>query len=478
MWAVIRKMTHPVEITREDMNPTRRTRAAACSGRRADVLELLRIMPDEASVLINGAQETVMVVNREGIVVYANPSVGRFLDVPLREILGRPVSPLLVCINTQSCLIQQFPLHDARGVVLGRVVVLRPPLPAAEAAGMADADGMAGRLLRALTRLDPHRQSFAELMPDILKMICRETGWPIGHVFVPSPDDAEVLVSAGIWYMGDRRFEEFERVTGGIRLRAGEGLPGRAMELQRPVWMTDVNLDAAFVRAALTSELGVHAGLAFPVYQRRQLLAVLEFFDTRAIRPDTALLATLEGVARQIGLLLEHRRQRTELDELAYTDALTGAGNRRRFDDALNTAYALAHKDMPCTVCMFDMDRFKSINDRFGHAEGDRVLAETAQLVRRRLRGQDVLARIGGEEFAVVMFGTSLRDARKVAEILRRGIRSNIRLHEFGAAVTASFGLAQTDVARDADGAAVLKRADAALYRAKRSGRNKVVVST
>ncbi len=433
------------------------------------------IMSKQASTLIENAHEAVLVVDRNGVVVYTNPSIGRFLETPPQDVLGHPASTLLSGLSARVCSVQQFPLHAESGDVLGRLVVLRPRVPEGETVRTDDADRLAGRLLRALTRLDPQQQEFAELMPAVLAVICRETGWPIGHVFVPGPDDPELLVSAGIWHVGDVRFAEFRRVTRGIRFRAGEGLPGRAMEQQRPVWMTDVNLDAAFVRATLTSALGLRAGLAFPVYLRRRLVAVLEFFDTRAIRPDAALIATIEDVARQIGFLLEHRRQRTELDELAYTDALTGTGNRRRFDDALDTAHALARKGMPCAVCVFDMDRFKSINDRFGHAEGDRVLVETVRLVRRRLRGQDVLARIGGEEFAVVMFGTSLPDARRVAEQLRRGIHSHVRLHE-GEPVTASFGLVQVDPERDATGAAALGRADEALYRAKRSGRNMVAI--
>lgn len=430
-----------------------------------------------ALVLIERAQEAVLVVDGDGVVVYANPSTGHFLGMPSQNMPGRPASTILAGLNARACSVQQFPLHAEDGVLLGRLLVLRPRTSTGKTARETEADRLTGRLLRALTRLDPQQQGFAELMPAILTIVCRETGWPIGHVFVPDPADPEQLVSADIWHLGDRRFAEFRRVTRGIRFRAGEGLPGRALEQQRPVWMTDVNLDAAFVRAALTSGLGVRAGLAFPVYLRRRLVAVLEFFDTRAIRPDAALLAALGDVARQIGLLLEHRLQRTELDELAYTDALTGAGNRRRFDDTLETLHALARKGIPCTVCVFDMDRFKSINDRFGHAEGDRVLVETVRLVRRRLRGQDVLARIGGEEFAVAMFGTVLSDARRVAELLRRGIRSRVRLHN-NETVTASFGLAQVDPGRDASGAAALGRADEALYRAKHSGRNRVIVST
>lgn len=435
------------------------------------------IMSQPVNSLIDNAREAVLVVDGEGVVVYANPSVGRFLDASPQEMLGRQARGLLAGLNAQACSVQQFPLHAEGGAMLGRLLILRPRSPTGEATREVEADGLVGRLLRALTRLDPKHQEFAELMPAILAIVCRETGWPIGHVFVPDPADPELLVSAGIWHLADARFAEFRRVTRGVRFRAGEGLPGRALEQQRPVWMTNVNLDSAFLRAALTSELGVRAGLALPVYLRRRLVAVLEFFDTHAIRPNAALLAALEDVVRYIGLLLEHRRQRTDLDELAYTDALTGAGNRRRFDDVLDTLHALAHKGIPCTVCVFDMDRFKSINDRFGHAEGDRVLVETVRLVRRRLRGQDVLARIGGEEFAVAMFGTVLRDARKVVELLRRDIHAGIRLRTDGT-VTASFGLAQVDPARDASAAAALGRADEALYRAKHSGRNRVFVST
>jgi len=448
----------------------RRAPAAGATGR-------VRRLPGAAGELVAGAREAVLIVDRDDIVVYANPATRRLLGRPLREVVGRPAASLMALANARSCSVLQFSLHDAEGGARGRMVLLRSRL-ATEATGAAvDADGLAGRLLRDLTRLDLRERAFTDLMQDILGIVCRETGWPVGHVFVPSTEDAGQLVCAGIWHLSDGHFEDFQRISRGMRFRAGEGLPGRAVEQQRPVWMTDVNLDAAFIRAASTAALGIRSGIAAPIYVRRQLVAVLEFFDTRCLQPNRELIAAIEDVTRQIGLLLEHRRQRTELDEFAYTDALTGTGNRRRFDQAMETAYGLAHRGVACAVCLFDMDRFKSINDRFGHAEGDRVLAEAARLARQRLRARDVLARIGGEEFAVVMFDVTLANAHQVAEALRTAIATGIALPDAGQAVTASFGVAGIDAARDADPLAALRRADAALYAAKHDGRNRVTVA-
>lgn len=447
-----------------------RTRAAGGLGR-------INAMSDEAGDLIENAREAVLIVGRDGIVVYANAATQRLLQKSLREVIGRPASPLMAQANARSCSVLQFSLHDTEGGASGRLVLLRPRLTATAAGTYADADGLTGRLLRDLTRLELRERSFVDLMQDVLGVICRETGWPVGHVFVPSTEDAGQLACAGIWHLSDAHFEDFREASRGMRFRAGEGLPGRAMELQRPVWMTDVNLDAAFIRAESTTELGIRSGLAAPIYVRRQLVAVIEFFDTQRMQPDRALISSIEDVARHIGLLLEHRRQGTELAEFAYTDALTGVGNRRRFDDALETAHVLARKGMSCAVCLFDMDRFKSINDRFGHAEGDRVLVEAARLARLRLRARDILARIGGEEFAVVMFDITLTNALQVAEVLRAAIETGIVLPESDLTATASFGVAGLDPGPDADSRATLKRADAALYAAKRDGRNRVAVA-
>lgn len=449
-------------------------------------------MSNEINGWFEDAREGVVIVDREGFVAYANPAAERLVGRSRGEIVGRhalaflspePYARLRSAdgvgeITAGQYSLQQFPLHGVDGRIIARMVILRPRnATKSRARSVAESRDLAARLMQRLMLIDLHHQEFPDLLRAVLQVVCGETGWPVGHVFVPSTDDPTVLVSAGVWYLRDAYFKGFEAITRDLRLRAGEGLPGRAMELQRPVWMTDVNLDAAFVRAALTSELGVHAGFAFPIYAHGRLVAVLEFFDRQAIQPDPAFLATIESLSRQVGMLFDNQRQRQDLDQLVYTDALTGIGNRRRFNEAIETAYGLSRQGKACAVCLFDMDKFKSINDRFGHAEGDRVLTEAARLARLRLRAHDVLARIGGEEFAVVMFDIALAHAGQVAEALRTAIESGIALPDVSQTVTASFGVAEIDTARDADGLAALKRADTALYAAKRDGRNRVMVS-
>jgi len=174
-------------------------------------------------------------------------------------------------------------------------------------------------------------------------------------------------------------------------------------------------------------------------------------------------------------LLLNHltllQQRYGEARLLAYADFLTGLPNRRCGEILL--AQELQHAG-PLTVVLFDLDHFKDVNDRYGHDVGDMVLREAARLTARRVRGHHQVVRWGGEEFLLIM---PLTDAR-TAEHLAERIRADIAGHRFVGAggLTASFGIA---VQRPGDTAErLVKRADAALYRAKQLGRNRVKMPT
>lgn len=163
--------------------------------------------------------------------------------------------------------------------------------------------------------------------------------------------------------------------------------------------------------------------------------------------------------------------------QAAFIDPVTGLFNRRHLDGALETAAGAARlRGTPLTVLMLDIDAFKPVNDRFGHACGDRALRAIGAWLSANVRSIDLVARYGGDEIVVVMPETNLATARHVAERLRRLIGANpipgLPLGETGR-LTVSIGVAALD-ARDADGAALLARADMALYAAKRAGRNRV----
>jgi two-component system cell cycle response regulator len=163
--------------------------------------------------------------------------------------------------------------------------------------------------------------------------------------------------------------------------------------------------------------------------------------------------------------------------EMAITDALTGLYNRRYMESHVGTLVEQATtRGKPLTVLILDIDYFKAINDGFGHDAGDDVLREFALRIRKAIRGIDLACRYGGEEFVVVMPETDMAVATMVAERLRRRIASEAFSIQQGARtieVTISIGLAA--LGRDDTAATVLKRADQALYRAKRDGRNRVV---
>ena len=160
---------------------------------------------------------------------------------------------------------------------------------------------------------------------------------------------------------------------------------------------------------------------------------------------------------------------------MAVTDSLTGLYNRRYMESHLASLLAQVRADRPLSLMIIDIDHFKPINDTHGHAVGDEVLREFAGRIGRSVRGIDLAARFGGEEFVVIMPDTNLSSAAGVAERLRLAIAEEafpISSQPAGIQVTASIGVAGPG----GGAAAMLKRADEALYEAKRSGRNRVVL--
>ncbi len=164
-----------------------------------------------------------------------------------------------------------------------------------------------------------------------------------------------------------------------------------------------------------------------------------------------------------------------EIIQIATTDTLTHLANRRRFDEELATECARVRRHgRDLSLILFDIDYFKRVNDEHGHPAGDAVLFDIGQLIRARVRGHDIAARIGGEELAILMPETNLEGARVLAEQLRRAIDRHVveyagrQLH-----VTVSAGCAQYAPV-DGDATNFFRRCDEQLYAAKAAGRNRV----
>lgn len=165
-----------------------------------------------------------------------------------------------------------------------------------------------------------------------------------------------------------------------------------------------------------------------------------------------------------------------EVFQLTITDNLTQLANRRKFDEELSVELGRVRRHArPLSLLLLDIDFFKRVNDTHGHQAGDAVLAELGRLLRARVRGHDTAARLGGEEFAVLLPETDLAGARALAEELRAAVEQQ-PVEYLGAVIqtTVSIGCVQFEPA-DVDPAALVRRCDEKLYAAKAAGRNRCV---
>jgi diguanylate cyclase (GGDEF)-like protein/PAS domain S-box-containing protein len=191
--------------------------------------------------------------------------------------------------------------------------------------------------------------------------------------------------------------------------------------------------------------------------------------DRRAAAEERERLLIDERAAREAA---EHAR--TELAHLATHDLLTGLPNRLGLATWLTERLTHLRPKRLVAVCYVDLDRFKLVNDSWGHSEGDRLLVDAARRMRAALRPEDFMARLGGDEFVVVVEATRRADLLEVMERVAATLRAPFDLGGRQVVVTASIGIAFAG--RDTDAEMLVRDADAALYRAKEAGRNRIVV--
>jgi diguanylate cyclase (GGDEF)-like protein len=192
----------------------------------------------------------------------------------------------------------------------------------------------------------------------------------------------------------------------------------------------------------------------------------------------TAYFLAVVVCTAMVAAVVSHLKQRvdrlvTSLDAAASTDPLTGLLNRRAFEDRFEAELLRAKRyDRPLTLAVFDLDHFKLVNDRFGHDVGDTALRQTAAALDRGRRASDVVARLGGEEFAVLFAETGQAEAHLVAT----RIADELSRVPVGDSVHLSISAGLAELGPGLEGRVPLMRAaDAALYRAKAAGRHRVV---
>ncbi|MCW2692565.1 MAG: diguanylate cyclase with sensor [Mycobacterium sp.] len=301
-----------------------------------------------------------------------------------------------------------------------------------------------------------------------------------------------VQANAGVLYVLSPRGDT-------LVLQVGRGMDGRlALRDGKPFPLA---VEAGGVLAAVARSGEPRAGRDLPLAdlepQGRDVLAVplrtpgrahgvLAVYDPSGQGPFRQRdLDVLGAFAANAAVALENVVLNEEARRQAITDGLTGLWNRRYLTMALRREVERAQRfSRPLAVLMLDLDRFKAVNDRFGHARGDAVLVETAKRIRRVIREVDVLARYGGEELVLLLPETDAAGGVQLAE----RVLAEIRREPFGEpgeeplTVTVSCGVAAWEEARpgtaadEASADQLLARADAALYRAKGAGRDRVTL--
>jgi diguanylate cyclase (GGDEF)-like protein/PAS domain S-box-containing protein len=284
-----------------------------------------------------------------------------------------------------------------------------------------------------------------------------------------------------------------EDETGALVLRAHRGMPPRLVQLisvlrdesgginqvartGRPLLVEDISADRRFDALARTNG-GVKSFAVVPVMAREKILGVMGVGShVKRDFPEWEV-RMLGAIANQIGMAIENARLYEHALELAFTDSLTGLYNRRYFMEQIGREFIRANRSKsPLSLIMVDLDGLKTINDRFGHHEGDTFLREVAGIIRANTRASDVAARWGGDEFMLLTPDTDSDSAWKVGERVRAQVRQYHRILEGEEVrITISVGIVSYP-AHASMISELLRKADEAMYNAKRGGKDRACV--
>ncbi len=276
-----------------------------------------------------------------------------------------------------------------------------------------------------------------------------------------------------------RRLPDFyNQAVNGIEIGMGVGACGTAAYLGQRVITEDIQAHEYWQPyKALPAQAGLRSCWSEPILSSQgKVLGTFAIYHDEPGAPQAADIERISFATNLASIAIENRYVHDELEHRAYSDYLTGLPNRRRFFEQAEAELARAQRyGSKVSMLMLDVDHFKKINDTYGHKVGDQVLQTLSDVCRNVLRNVDVIGRIGGEEFAVLLPETGNVSAVDAAERLRTALATVRVPLEDGRTVhfTASLGVT-THRAANSDVEALLNQADQALYHAKNSGRNKV----
>ncbi|MDP9885357.1 diguanylate cyclase (GGDEF)-like protein [Sinomonas atrocyanea] len=330
-------------------------------------------------------------------------------------------------------------------------------------------------LLEAVADAANQSSTVAEALQYGVRTVCEFTDWQIGHAYLLDEGGLSMKPTS-VWHgVEDGRFTDFYGATEATGFELGRGLPGRVLASGAPAWIPDIAADTEFPRAEAALRDGLRSAVAFPILLGTEVTAVLEFFAAHPLEPDETLLRLLAKIGAQLGRVAERERARDRLLHDALHDALTGLPNRALLADRLAHAVARTARDQGTSfaVLFADLDRFKLVNDSLGHPVGDALITEVARRWGQSLRPGDTLARIGGDEFTVLLDGIEdVNDAVRTAAGMMEALAEPVLIGGQQLFISASIGIATSTMGYDSADE-ILRHADLAMYRAKVLGKSR-----
>jgi diguanylate cyclase (GGDEF)-like protein len=304
-----------------------------------------------------------------------------------------------------------------------------------------------------------------QVSPASLAVLVDDAGY-----MVASGDLSQVIVDDG---EGGLRRASVDEVTDPVLIAGVEAARAEGASDQETTVVAPFEVDGRAWQVALAPLEDRQAWLAAVAAPEDEFVSEVVDAQRRNALIAVAISLGVTVLALPLVTAISHRFDR--IAETAATDALTGLPNRRRFDELLAEHLAKASPRHPVCVASVDVDLFKGINDTWGHGVGDEALIAIGGRLRGAVREQDVVARVGGDEFAVILVDASLDVATEALERARRGVGDTpARTAKGDVPLSVTIGVAVTTGGPDDDPGAVLERADRALYEAKEAGRNRL----
>ncbi|MGB5079533.1 MAG: EAL domain-containing protein [Burkholderiales bacterium] len=336
------------------------------------------------------------------------------------------------------------------------------------------ADTRADQLLRLehlVARSLSEAESASAALTTVIRAICEAQNWECGRYF-GWDDRARAAIFREFWHVPEAALEVFIEKSRTLTYTPGAGLIGRVLGTGEPMWVTDLAKNET-TKAGIARDAGMHGAFLFAVTSEGKPIGVLTFHSRQVRDPDERLLLAVRVIGGQIGQFEQRRRAEERVQHLATHDALTGLPNRMMFGQLLNHEIQAAQRYRRSFAVMFmDLDRFKFVNDTLGHEAGDQLLQEISTRFKACLRASDIVSRMGGDEFVVLL--QEVNDAEQAATVARKLLSAAIKpflVMGQECRVTASIGICLYP--KDgADEASLLKNADIAMYLAKEEGKN------